>query len=156
MEYIFRKPTEKDIKYFDQNARQSDKDEVFLFSGRTIGEVLSETPGVDKDADVWIVNDKPVAIFGVTTWEKGNSVIWMLATEDFDKYAKMFRVKCKEVFGKMIEGHDYLYNYVHAKHRKAIKWLQWLGAEILEPEPIGLNGELFCKFEIKNKLCAIQ
>lgn len=151
MEYIFRKPDENDIKFFDKNARQSDKDEVFLFSGRTIGETLSETPNINKDADVWIVDGKPVAIFGVTTFGEDNNVIWMLATDDFDKYAKMFRVKCREVFGKMIEGHDYLYNFVWYKHKKAIKWLRWLGAEISDPLPIGLNNELFCKFEIKNK-----
>lgn len=150
VDYIIRKPEKGDIEYFDKNARQSDKDEVFLFSGRTIGEVLSDTPNLEKDADVWVVDGKITAIFGVTKWEEGNSVIWMLATDEFDKYTQIFRNGCKEVFGKMIEGHDYLYNYVRAKHIRAIKWLKWLGAEILEPQPVGLGGELFCKFEIKN------
>lgn len=147
--YIIRKPNKEDIKYFDKNARQSDKDEVFLFSGKTIGEVLNDTPNLEKDADVWVVEGKITAIFGVTEWGKDN-IIWMIATDEFEKHTRTFKDGCKEVFSKMIEGHDYLYNYVHAKHKRAIKWLKWLGAEILEPKPIGLNGELFCKFEIKN------
>lgn len=148
--YELRKVTLDDVKYFDKNARQADKDEVFLLTGRTIGEVLTDTPNLEKDGNVWVVNNKIVAIFGVTKWDKDN-IIWMLATNDFDKYTNIFKRDCRKVFKDLIINYDYLYNYVHSKHYKAIRWLKWLGANILEPEPIGLNGELFCKFEMRNK-----
>ena len=147
--YIIRKPLLSDIDYFDKNARQSDKDEIFLFSGRTIAETLNDTPGLYENSDVWVVEDKIVAIFGVSEFD-GKNIIWMIATDHFDKYSNIFRNGCKEVFEKMIKGRDYLYNFVHFKHKKAIKWLKWLGAEFSEPLPIGLNGELFCNFEIRN------
>src|SRR6056300_1648014 len=117
--YIIRKPTNEDIKYFDKNARQADKDEVFLFSGRTIGEVLSETPGVTQNAFIWEVEGKPVSIYGVSSWEEGNDVIWLLATDEFEKYKSTFRTDCKKVFQELIKDYKYLYNFVYAKHEKA-------------------------------------
>lgn len=149
VKYIIRKPNEEDVKYFDKHARQADKDEVFLFSGKTIGETLEDIPGITQNTHVWEVEGKPVAIFGVSSWED-NDVIWLLATDDFEEYKGTFRTDCKKVFEELIKDYNYLYNYVHAEHKKAIRWLKWLRADILEPQPIGLGGALFCKFEFKN------
>jgi hypothetical protein len=37
-------------------------------------------------------------------------------------------------------------NYVDARNVRAVKWFKWLGFEVSEPEPFGLNGELFHRF----------
>ena len=149
VKYIIRKPNKEDVKYFNKYARQADKNEVFLFSGKTIGETLKDIPDVTQNSYVWEVEGKPVSIFGVSSWGDDN-IIWLLATDDFEEYKNIFRTDCKKVFEELIKDYNYLYNYVYAKHKKAIRWLKWLGANILEPQPVGLGRTLFCKFEFKN------
>lgn len=148
MTSVIRRPTLLDTFYIAENARQADKEECYLLSGKPLMETFNETEGLYLNSWVWEVDGKVICIYGVTPWEDKKGVIWFVATDEFDKRKDTFRVFCKEIVGEMSEGYDYLFNYVHTKHKKAIKWLKWLGFKLLEPEPIGLNGEMFCKFEV--------
>ena len=145
-----RRPTVFDVEYLTKNARQADKDEAFLLSGKGFAEVLNQTPGLYKNSFTWEVNGRLVCMYGATPWEGKKAMMWFLATDEFDKHKRAARVQCKKLFEEVIEGYDYLFNYVHYKHDKALKWVRWLGCTVYEPEPIGLNGELFCKIEVNN------
>lgn len=147
---IVRRPTLLDVMYIAKYAREADKKECFLLSGRDLTETFSQTPGLYSNCWVWEKNNKPVCIFGITPLGDQKGVIWLIATDDFDRYKKIVRSRCKDVFENMIVGYTYLCNYVMYKHKKAVKWLKWLGCKIYEPEPIGINGELYCKFEVLN------
>jgi len=149
MEYIIRRPTLEDIDFLAKNARELDKKEVFFSSGMNIDDILKSTPNILNDCYVWEINSKLVAMYGISNWGGDNNVIWMLATDEFDKYKNIFRRDCKKIVKEMVNGKNYVYNYIWCEHRKAIKWLKWLGFTILDPEPIGINGELFCKFELR-------
>lgn len=145
-----RRPNLLDTLYLSQHARNEDKEESFLLSGKDMMQVFNEAERLYLNSWVWEVDGKLVCMYGVTPYGDGEGVIWFIATDEFDKHKNVFGRGCKEVYNKMIEGYDYLFNYVQESHKKAIRWLEWLGAEILKPEPIGINGEMFCKFEVRN------
>lgn len=146
---VIRRPVVFDIDYIANNARQADKDEVFNMNGLTISEAFKQTPNLYKDSYVWEVDGKVVCIYGVTDSE-GDKVIWFLATDDFDKFRTIIGKRSKGIFERLIKGCKYVYNYVHYKHTKALKWAKWLGFKVYSPEPVGLNGELYCKIEVCN------
>ena len=150
MEVILRRPTLLDVMQIARNAREADKKEAFLFSGKTLLENLNNTPGLYSNSQVWEVDGKVVCLFGVTPFEDGNNVLWFLATDEFDNHRKTISKVGKKIFDEVVKDYDYLFNYVHADHTKALRWIKWLGCEVREPEPLGINGEMFCKFEVRN------
>lgn len=152
MNYLVRKPTETDVEYLIENVRPEDVAELDALNGNTIRSALEDTPDLLNTSQVWIVDERPVAIFGVTRCNGPLSVgvIWLLATGEFQKYTRKFARYCKEVFEQMIDGYGYLYNYVHAENKISIEWLKWLGFEINEGQPLGHKGAIFHKFELRN------
>jgi hypothetical protein len=147
---VIRQPTQKDIDHISQNARREDIEELDALDGTNVADALASTPYLFENSQVWEVEGKPICIFGVNPLEQFNSVgvIWLLATEDFQKYARLFAVKCKNVTNQMIENYDYVFNYVHAENEVSIKWLQWLGFTVHDPEPLGKDGANFHRFDI--------
>jgi len=79
MEVILRRPTLLDVMQIARNAREADKKEAFLFSGKTLLENLNNTPGLYSDSQVWEVDGKVVCLFGVTPFEDGNNVLWFFS-----------------------------------------------------------------------------
>lgn len=153
---LIRKPTKDDVEYLIDHVRPEDIEEVDAFDGSTIRESLEQTPNLLENSEVWEVDGKVVCMFGVTPVEEyeGVGLIWMLATSEFEQYSKMFAVRCQKVVEKMVDGYEFIYNYVHSKNEKSVQWLRWLGFQTYAPEPIGHKGELFTRFEMKR--CAIQ
>jgi hypothetical protein len=154
---LIRKPTQDDVEYLIDHVRPEDIEEVDAFDGSTIRESLEATPDLLENSEVWEVDGKVVCMFGVTPideFEQKVGMIWMLATPDFDKYSRMFAVRCQKVVEKMVSGYEFIYNYVHSKNEKSVAWLRWLGFKTYDPEPLGPRGEMFTRFEMKR--CAIQ
>ena len=147
---IIRRPNIFDIEYLAENARESDKLEVFLFAQRTIGEVLNNTPGIFDNSNVWEMDGKLVCMYGATVVSGTGHIVWMLATDEFEDHKDLVRQHSKKVFADLIKDKKYLFNYVHAKHEAALRWIKWLGCKVHEPEPVGFRGEMFCKFEVIN------
>ena len=150
--YIVRKPTNEDVEYIIDHARPEDVVEVEALDGSTIRSCLEEIPDLLNNSQIWEVNEKPVAIFGITPMRGPMSVgvIWLLATDQFHKYTTKFARYCKEVFEQMIKGYAYVFNYIHAENRVSIEWLKWLGFQIQDGQPLGHQGAIFHKFEMKN------
>lgn len=147
---VIRKPNIFDVQDLARKARLSDKIEVQAFHGNTIEECLNGTPGLYKNSYVWEVNGNLVCMFGVTPVDEDRGVVWLLGTDMFDKYSRLFAVKCKKVFEDVVKDYRYIFNYVHAQHDKSLRWLKWLGFDIHPAEPVGINGEMFHFFERYN------
>lgn len=145
---ITRRPTLFDIDYLARNARQADKDEALLFAGKTIWEALNETKDIFDNSFVWEVDGRLVCMYGVTPVSDKVGVIWFLATDEFDNYKDFVKKHCKKVCNILLMGYDHVYNYVYVGHDKALRWVKWLGFTVHEPAPVGIKGDLFCKFEV--------
>jgi hypothetical protein len=150
--YIVREPTKEDVEYLVEHIRPEDAAELDALHGSTVKSALEETPDLLTSSKVWEVDGKPVAIFGVTRQFGPMSVgvIWLLGTTEFHKYTKKFARYCKEVFDDLISGYSYVFNYIHSENKTSIEWLKWLGFKIHEGQPVGHQGAIFHKFEMKN------
>lgn len=152
MNYIVRKPTEDDVEYMINNARPEDVAEIEALDGSTVREAFDEIPDLLTNSKIWEVEGNPVAIFGVTPMQGPMSigVIWLIATDAFHKYTTKFAKYCKEVFKDLIKNYNYVFNYIHADNKVSIEWLKWLGFKIHDGQPIGHQGAIFHKFEMRN------
>lgn len=147
---VVRKPDIFDVEYLIDHIRPEDQEEVDALDGSTVEQALEETPDLLGNSFVWEVDGKVVCMFGVTPCEdhEGVGIIWLLATSEFDKYTKMFAIRCKRVFEEVIKDYEYLFNYVYSENKKSIKWIEWLGFTVHDPEPLGREGAAFHRFDM--------
>ena len=68
--------------------------------------------------------------FGVAPIEGTNiGSAWLLGTRRLPRIKKFFLKHSKERMMELLDGFDYLTNYVMRSNKLSIKWLEWLGAE---------------------------
>ncbi len=68
--------------------------------------------------------------FGVAPIEGTNiGSAWLLGTRRLPKIKKFFLKHSRDRMEELLEGFDYLTNYVMRSNKLSIKWLEWLGAE---------------------------
>lgn len=139
------------------NAREADVRE-FAALGETVESALSD--GLRLSSFVWtgLADGEVLCIFGVASQSmlSGDGVPWMVGSKLLDKHAWGFLPRSRMVVGHMLNIYPHLENYVDARNTRAIRWLRWLGFTIHDPEPYGLQGELFHRFEMGGVLCATQ
>ena len=54
---------------------------------------------------------------------------WLLGTRRLPKIKKFFLKNSKEKVSDLLDGFDYLTNFVMRTNTLSIRWLEWLGAE---------------------------
>ena len=54
---------------------------------------------------------------------------WLLGTRRLPKIKKFFLQNSKEKVADLLDGFDYLTNFVMRTNKLSIRWLEWLGAE---------------------------
>jgi len=54
---------------------------------------------------------------------------WLLGTRRLPSIKKFFLKHSKERMEELLDGFDYLTNFVMKSNKLSIKWLEWLGAE---------------------------
>jgi len=152
VDHVVRRPTDEDIDHIVDNIREADIEELEALDGTTVRESLDRIEDIENTSHVWEVEGKVMCIFGVVPQPGplSSGVIWMLATEDFHKYAKIFARGCQDVVSDMINGYSYLFNYIHSENKVSINWLKWLGFKVNDPIPVGHEGANFHKFEMTN------
>ena len=140
--------THSHCEYIAAHMRQSDRDEVMAASGfKPFGAVYysylkSESclTGLDE-------NGIPIGMWGIRreTWKWNNP--WLLGTDRIDELWRPFLRTTKMMFPLICAKYPCQRNHVYLRNKKSIAWLKWLGFEIEPPEPYGVSGALFCKFQ---------
>lgn len=82
----------------------------------------------------------PCAIWGANPRGDGTAIVWMVGTDAFARSGRPGAALSLTVVGQMLLRFRKLENWVHVKHRRAVRWLAWLGFEI-DPQPRGPGGE---------------
>lgn len=71
---------------------------------------------------------------------------WLLGTPFMQKFPRKVLKFSRQILNHFRSKHNYMENYVDARHERAIGWLTHLGAKLYPAEPYGPYGRPFHKF----------
>ena len=86
----------------------------------------------------------PIAMFGVG---RAGS-IWLLGSDRMYANRSQIARISRPWVQALIGDRAYVGNYVHTANTAHVRWLVWCGAQLGDPEPIGINDETFYPFSI--------
>lgn len=90
----------------------------------------------------------PVCLYGVAPGSLVDPAgrPWLLGTNDVPYHSVKFLRESKRIVNEMREQFGNLYNYVDARNTVSIRWLSWLGFDIYEALPYGIEQRPFHLF----------
>ena len=136
--------TKEHAKELTKGMRDMDKLECFSVGVDPSKAVESSMDYSDMSFTIMTKDNKVMAIFGAG--QANEPFIWMLGTNQVDRYAKDFLKHCRNWVWAFASFYGSVSNRIHVDNLVCIKWLKWCGAEFGEPE--SFKGELFRKFKI--------
>lgn len=86
----------------------------------------------------------PIAMFGVGK----TGSIWLLGSDRMYSHRAQIARISRPWVQALIANRPYVGNYVHTENTAHVRWLVWCGAQLGEPEPIGIHNETFYPFTI--------
>jgi len=122
--------------------RQADVEEIYR-SGpwRPLHALLASVRASEKSFSVFDGVDSPVPVlmYGVVKRKRifdTRAIIWMLGTDKVFSVKKRFLKQCGREMDELFSGLT-VYNYIDADNKQSLRWLKWLGFDILPAEPRG-------------------
>lgn len=144
------KATLDHIKQISPFIREADKKEVFASSGLEIEKALEQSISVDGYHYAGFIDEKLICIFGIG--RIGNiGVPYLIGTDEIEKHKRVVAIHSKGFIDKYKREFDYMVNFVDARNKLAIKWLEWLGFTIHEAQNFGFLNLPFHKFDMEIK-----
>ncbi|TMN24498.1 hypothetical protein [Pseudoxanthomonas sp. X-1] len=132
-----------------QGIRAPDVDEFWAAARLTPAQALSMSLECRGDRWAALHEGKLLCIFGVARGSllTTSGTIWLIGHRRIDRMARAFLVDCRPTLDAILSRYSHLSNYVDARNRRAIRWLQWLGFQIHPAAPHGAEGLPFHYFE---------
>lgn len=130
--------------------RQADRDEIWAASHVAPEAALRQGLRTSTIAWAGLIDGEPVCLFGVSPLSivSGDGVPWMLGTEAVVRHQRTFLRHCRSCVDRMRAVYPTLTNYVDDRNTASKRWLRWLGFEIDEPAPYGVEGRMFRRFQM--------
>ncbi|RCL00940.1 MAG: hypothetical protein JSC189_001033 [Candidatus Tokpelaia sp. JSC189] len=137
------------------NIRKADRDEVMALGGLSPHQALDYSLKKSHCAFTWLIDDVPVAIFGVGDINVLTCVgaPWLLGTKRIEKHWRVFLRGSRHWCHQLFKSYRLLRNVVDDRNDVSKRWLEWLGFTLFEPRPLGQDGEMFRVFEMRNSRC---
>ena len=136
------------VEALGPRLREADRREIRAAFGRPAEAVLRA--GFRNAKRCWTVlaGARPVAMFGVGRRPQPRiGTAWLLASDDFEGFGRQLRREGPYWVDVLMIGHDVLTNFVPVENRLAVRWLTWLGFELLVlHRGAGTGGEDFWEF----------
>ena len=128
--------------------READRREIRAAFGRPAEVILRA--GFRNARRCWTVvaDGCPIAMFGVGRRPQPRvGTAWLLASDEFEGFRRQLRREGPYWVDVLMVGHDVLANFVPVENRLAVRWLTWLGFELLAlHRRVGTGGEDFWEF----------
>ena len=101
-------------------------------------------------ADAYLADGEVAAIAGLCLPSLLGPIasLWLVTGTPVDRHRKEFLRLTRQRVAEVRKDWPVLVDYVHADYAEALRWLQWLGFTIAEPQPYGRLGVLFCRASI--------
>ena len=138
--------------YVAANMREHDVQEIWAQSMSRPLDAVDYALKTSSHSWAGVHNDEPFALFGVSPVSLigGVGSPWLLGTDQVANVSKPFLRGCVEFIDAMREVYPTMVNYVDARNEVSIRWLKWLGFDILDAEPYGPFKQPFHKFVMEN------
>jgi len=131
--------------------RPADVAEVAAMSGLSPHDALAFS--IERASNCWtaILDGQPEVMFGVSDLNilTRTGSPWLLGTDAVEREYRMFLRQSRDWSEQLFERYDLLRNFVDDRNEVSKRWLQWLGFTLLDPMPVGRNGEMFRLFELR-------
>lgn len=133
------------------NLREEDLNEITAGSGRHPITAITEAVALSSHSWTLMAGRHPIAMFGVVPLNvmSGIGSPWLLGTSQIEKHKKGFCRLAIRFVKQISKSYPTLINYVDERNQTSKDWLEWLGFEILPPEPYGVSGLPFHRFELR-------
>lgn len=139
----------KDCAELAVTMREEDKQEIWHFARSSPLDALKNGYSLSRRCFTIEWNGKVVAMFGVVGEIGQIGVPWMLASDELPKIRKSFLKEAKKYLEIVFKDYPVLANYAWAKNTVHLNWLKWLGFTLCDPEPMGVDDELFISFYMR-------
>ena len=100
---------------------------------------------------------KPVCMWGLIPFGgllSGQAAPWFSSTDELGRHRVFFVKRNRKFLRRMLDLYPHLTDYVDVRHKRAIRWLKWLGFTVgPEIKTFGPNSMPFYKFEMKGDKC---
>jgi hypothetical protein len=127
-----------DVHYLADNLRIPDREEIEAFKLDPLSGLESSVNVSDKVLTLVEPDGTPAALLGTTPHHK----VWLLGTDAIERHPITFLRHSKEVLEELFAGHPFLWNFVLKSNTLHIKWLQWLGFDLL-PEVTWVGSKFY-------------
>jgi hypothetical protein len=149
--FVVGRATVADVTGLAPHLRAADVAEIQAASGLDSAEGLVRS--FNLSTHVWAVRDatgRPIALWGVgpLSLVEGRGCPWLLAADAFEALGPDIVRLSRPLLAAMRDLYPRLENHVDARHRKAVRWLSWLGFTIEPAMPWGVEGRPFHRFWI--------
>lgn len=133
--------------------REDDRREIWASAKSLPHHTLMRSYILSDAPKTIMFNERPIAMFGVVNQNvmSGYGVPWLLGTEEIEKISFRFLRGSREHLAEMLSEYKRLENFVDVRNTVSIKWLRWLGFDMMEPAPYGPFGLPFHRFVMENK-----
>lgn len=149
---VLIRPTEPgDAEALYANLRASDRAEGQAYGEGGILDGIRASAARSVLCWTGFVDGQLAAVFGCAPLSlvSGVGSPWMLGTPVLNAHSRVLVATVPGYIAIMLRAFPHLENYVHAKNTTSVRWLRGLGFTLHSPEPYGVLGEPFRKFEMK-------
>jgi hypothetical protein len=129
--------------------RDADRREVMAASGRMPEVALLESVRVSTECWAGMIDDRPIAIFGVGPLNILNGIgsPWMLGSDELVSHSFYLLRMSRPYIERMHRMYPVLFNLVDDRNVVSQRWLRWLGFRLYDPIAYGPFGVKFRPFE---------
>lgn len=126
------------------HLRAEDADEMMVAHGLGPLEGLQLAVKSSLTAKAILDGSRVVALLGVAPTDvEGVASIWLLGGRLVKRFPVAFTRICAEEARRFSESFAVLVNMVWSQNKRALRWLESLGFEVMEPVPFGVLGQPF-------------
>lgn len=148
-----RSATAEDASWFASRLRAADRDELTAASGPDILATLRAALDLSGDFAFVAYEEEPLALFGLASIAapEGAAAPWMVGTPALLSKGRALMEIGRAYCVAAVQEAALLVNYVDARNTASIRWLQRLGFTLGQPEPFGVEGRPFIRFEMEGR-----
>lgn len=121
--------------------READRLECLASTGHDPLGALLLSLDLSRVACVALFDGEVGALFGVADGvQPQTGIVWMLTSDVVDEHWREFARRTRCELDVLNTQWQHLYNFVDARHTKALRWARWAGFGIGPPVAFGVAG----------------